>query len=105
MKAIDAIIRGGKTFVDQLFSITKNKITRAINSAFDSVDENIYNEEIKKIKALQSLADAADDSEKMKSAFNAYHEACEKIRSWKEYREDLKSMQKDLDKEVEEKED
>lgn len=103
MKAIDSIIRGSKTFVDELFGITKNKVTRAIGSALDSVDENIYNEEIKKIKALQSIGEWADDATRMKSVFNAYHEACEAIRDWEQYRKDIESLKADLDKEVEEK--
>lgn len=103
MKAIDSIIRGSKTFVDELFGITKNKVTRAISSALDSVDENIYNEEIKKIKALQSIGECADDSSKMKDIFNRYHDACEAIRDWEQYRKDIESLKADLDKEVEEK--
>ena len=102
MKTIDSIIRGGKTFVDKLFNITKNRIERAINSAFDSIEESIYTEEVAKINALKKLGDASESATTMKDIFNEYHEACEKIRMWELYREDMKQLKADLNVEVEE---
>lgn len=104
MKNIDAIIRGSKTFVDKLFSITKNKVMRAVESSFDKIDENIYNEEVKKVKALQSLADAADSSVAMSDAFSRYHEACNAIREWEAFKTDMQALKDELEAEAPEEE-
>lgn len=103
MKKINAIVKGKASLLPDLLNRKASRILRNVDSAIAAAEDGMDAATAQMEKFVLQLGDVTggDDTEKCGDVLNAYVMAAKTHRAWKESRDILAALKKELNSEVE----